>query len=151
MCDSSKGHWQQGGDAGRFRNTLAWSALLLSSSCRTCLGTLHRCRIRKGWTVLLPMYPAQVWCWCKPKQVQGAIKCVSVSMYGKISTFSVFLVKASFVELWLSRKSVPLQLAVLTAQEKFFKFYWIVISFGGEREEWDEEKKETLHQHCNVT
>lgn len=76
-------------------------------------------------------------------KVQEAIKCVSVFLYGKISIFSVLLVKASFVELWLPRKSVPLKHAVLTAQEKVFKFYWIVISFEGGREEWDEEKK-----HC---
>lgn len=48
-------------------------------------------------------------------KVQKAIKCVSVFLYGKLSIFSVLLVKTSFVELCLSRKSVPLKHAVLIA------------------------------------
>lgn len=74
-------------------------------------------------------------------KVQEAIKRGSVSLYGKISIFSVLLVKASFVELWLSRKYVPLKHAVLTEQEDAFKFYWIAISFEEGREELNEEKK----------
>lgn len=76
---------QQGVAAERFRNTLAWSALQASNSCRKFLAglqALSSCpwqynsfrRIWKGWTVLSPVYLALGWCWCKPKQAQGAIK-----------------------------------------------------------------------------
>lgn len=87
MCDSSRGHWQQGAAAGRFRNSLAWSALLPSSSCRTYLGTWHWCRTGKGWAVLLPVFAAQVRCWCKPK----FRKPLNVFLFSCMEKFPFFL------------------------------------------------------------